>query len=398
MATGLIKRTTIIGVEKETTEGTYLEPQAATSFIQPLSDGFDLKPKEDIIKRSILTNSIGLPTPRLGMRSVTSDLPVEFRASGIEGGDVDFAALLEGALGTKRSITSNVTTKSSGNTGSSLKIQDADIGKFNFGDIFIVKEAGAHWPCAITAVDATSGAAAITVTPPRASGSFPNSVVLSKSQMYFTANSNHPPLSVSMYWANAILQKAIGCKVSGMSIDGFETGGTASIKFTLEGLDFDEAAGSAGYTPVFDSGIPPLILKACVFRDGVDMSLNSFGLQLQNTLSFLTSTCAAAGKISSRVTERAITGTIDPYKDDTSTAFFDAFKAGTEFSIFTAAYIPSAVAGEIEMGSLVGIYLPKCIVTDIGVTDKNDVLIDQQSFQAVRGANGDTEEMFMGFI
>ena len=398
MATGLTKNTSVVGVEKEVTEGTYVAPQSATSYVQPLADGFDLTPAREKIDRAIITNSIGKATPRLGMRSVQAALPCEFRASGVEGGDVDFAALLESALGAKRSIAANITTKSSGNTGSVLQIEDADIASLNVGDILVAKEAGAHHVCAIRAKDSTTGAANVTILPAKASGSFSDSVVLSKSTVYYTANSGHPSLSLSYYWGNEILQKGIGCKVTSLSLDNFSTGQVASLNFGLEGLSYGEADGAAPHSPTYDTGIPPIILGATVYRDGVAVDINQFGLSVANTLAFLTATANPDGKSASRVTERQITGSLNPFKDDTSTANHAAFDAGTEFSLFIKAFNPSAVAGEHVMGSVIGIYLPKCIATDTKVADQDGILTDEISFQAVRGSDGATEEMYLGFI
>lgn len=398
MATGITKNTSVIGVEIESTEGTYVAPQAATSYIQPLADGFEMTPAREKIDRTILTNSIGKATPRLGIRSVQASLPCEFRASGTEGADVDFSALLKGALGATRSIASTTTTKSAGNTGSVLQIQDADISKFNMGDIVVIKESGGHHVCAITTVDATAGAANVSITPSKASGSFSNSVVISKSTMFYTANASHPALSLSYYWANEIRQAAYGCKVTSMAIDNFSTGQVAHLNFGLEGLGYSESDGAAPHTPSYDSGIPPIILGATVYRNGTAIDINQFSLSLANTLSFLTATANANGRSASRVTARQITGSINPYKDDTTTTYHDAFDAGTEFALFIKAFNPSAVAGEVTLGSVVGIYLPKCIATEDKVADLNGILTEAISFQAVRGSNGASEEMYMGFI
>lgn len=399
MATGLTRNTSIIGVEKEVTEGTYVAPAAATSYIQPLSDGFEVSPSRELIDRAILTNSIGRATPRLGLESASGALPVEFRASGVEGGDLDFAALLESALGAKRSIATTTTTKASGNTGSLLAIEDADISKFNIGDIIVVKEAAKYHAGAITAKVSTPGSASITISPGRiGGGNFPNSVVVSKTQMYYTANSAHPSLSLSYYWGNQILQKVMGAKVTSLSIDNYTVGQVASFNFGFEGLTFDEVDGAAPHTPTYDTGLPPIILNACVFKDGVEIPINQFGLSLANTLGFITSVCASGGRQSSRVTERQLTGTLNPYKDDTSIAYFSNFKAGTEFSLFVRAYNPAVAAGEWSMGSVIGIYLPKCIITEFSTSDLEGVLIDDLAFQAVRGSDGATEEMYLGFI
>lgn len=398
MATGITKNTSIIGVEVESTEGTYAAPSAATSYVQPLADGFELTPAREKIDRAILTSSIGRATPRLGIKSVQASLPVEFRASGVEGADVDFTALLKGALGATRAIATTTTTKASGNTATLLQIEDADISKFAVGDIIVVKQTGAHHVCAVTAVASGAGVAALTVTPAHPSGDHTDSVVISKSTMYYTANTAHPALSLSYYWANEVLQKATGCKVASMSIDNFATGQVASFNFGLEGLGYDESNTAAPHTPSYDSGIPPVILGATVYRDGTAIDINQFSLSLSNSLSFLTATANENGRSASRVTTREITGSINPYKDDTATTNHDAFDAGTEFSLFIKAFNPSSTAGEVTMGSVIGIYLPKCIAVETKVADQDGILTDEISFQAVRGSAGTTEEMYLGFI
>jgi hypothetical protein len=398
MATGLNRNLTIIGIESESTAGTYVAPSAATSYFQPLSDGFELNGSKDKIDRNILTSSIGKATPRIGMQSCAASMPVEFRGSGIEGGDVDFSLLLEGALGTKRSIATTTTTKNAGNTGTVLQIQDADISKFNVGDVVLVKETGAHHVSPIISKTTGAGTATITLLVAKPTGSFSNSVVVSKTQMFLTANSGHKSLSVSEYLGNEIVKKGIGCKVTGMSLEGFQTGGVPSLKFALEGLSYSEADGAAPHTPSYDSGVPPIVLGANVYKDGVAMSLDEFKLSLSNKLSFIKEIGNAAGKSSSRVVSREISGSLNPYKDDTSVANFTNWSAGTEFSIFAVAYTPSSTTGEISLGSVVGIYLPKCIVTDYKDGNHEGISTDELGFQAVRGSDGSTEEMYLGVI
>jgi len=398
MAIGMIKNLTVVGLMEESTEGTYLAPASATDYIQPQSDGFEVAGARELLDRDILDASIGMASPILGIKSVTSALPVELRASGTEGAATDFDLLVKGALGATRAITTTTTTKASGNTGSVLQIEDADISKFAVGDIIAVKESGAHHVGAITAVATGVGVATITITPAKPSGVFSNSVVISKSKMYYTANSGHPPLSVSIYQGNTIRQSAVGCKVSSMSIENFSTGQLASMNFALEGLTFDQVDGAAPHTPTFDSGLPPVILSACVYKDGTSIDINEFGISVANTLSFITATCNANGRASSRVTKREITGSINPYKDDTSVANHTAFIAGTTFSLLVRAYIPSSTAGEMTMGSIVGIYLPNCFTTELATGDQDGILTDQISFKATRGTTGATEEMYMGFI
>lgn len=398
MATGLTKNTSVIGIQQESTEGTYAAPAAATDFIAPLESGFELTPGKELVERKLITSTIGEITPRVGLQSVGVTLPVELRASGTEGGKTDFDLLLKGALGNSRQITSNVTTKSSGNTGTVLQIEDADISKFSVGDFIIVKESGAYAPNFITAKTSGTGTATITVAPGRASGNYPDSVVLSKSTTYYPANTGHIPLSMSFYWGNEIVEKAIGCKVTQMSVDNFQTGQLANFAFSLQGLSFDQANESAAFTPSFDDALPPLILRACIYQDGTAIDVNKFGLQLTNELKFITTTCSSSGKVSSRVTSRRIAGSVNPYKDDTSVAQFTKFSANTAYSLIVFAYNPSAVSGEISLGSAVGIYLPNCITTELKVGDQEGILTDEISFRATGGSAGTSNDIYVGFV
>jgi hypothetical protein len=398
MATGVVKKNSVIAVEVESTEGTYAVPSAATSYIQPLSGGFGMSPNRELLDRDIITASVGRATPKLGMKGISGTLGVEFRASGTEGGDVDFGPMIKSALGTTRAISTNTTTKSSGNSGTVLAIEDADISKFTVGDIIVVKQTNAYHISPITSIVTTLGSATITLLVPKPTGVFSNSVVVSKVTMYLTATTGHPALSVSYYWGNEIRQAAIGSKVKTLALENFQTGKLANLNFQFEGLTYTEIDGAAPHTPSYDSGTPPVILGACVYKDGVEMQLNSVSLNVENTLSPITDTCSSNGKTSQRVTKRTLTGSINPYMDDTTVAFNTLFDAGTEFSLFLKAYIPSSTSGEYTLGSVIGIYLPKCIVTEYKKGDLEGILIDEVSFAAVRGAAGTTEEMYLGFI
>lgn len=396
MATGLVRDLTVIGIQEEATEGTYDPPASATDYIQPLEDGFDLQPAKELLERNVLSPNISQPTPLTGIKSVTATLPVEMRASGTEGGEPDFGLLLESALGNKRQITSRVTS-STGHTASVISIDAADIGDFSVGDIIVVLESGDHTVHTITNVNTTGGSEAITILPARGSAPSDN-VEISTSTTYYPANTGHKPLSLSYYWANEIRQAAIGCKVTSLGVENFTTGQLAQFTFGFEGLSFTEVDGAAPHTPSFDDGLPPVILNACIYQDGTQIDVNNFSLSLENTLGFITSTCDADGRISSRVTNRAISGSIDPYKDDTSVDQFDKFDLNTTYSLFISAYTPSSTSGEIDLGSVVGIYLPTCITTEKPVGNQNGILTEAISFQASGGSAGDSDDIYIGMV
>lgn len=398
MATGIIKPNTIIGVEEEVTEGTYVAPSAATSFVQPLEDGFETSMARELIDRNLLNASPGKETPRLGIKSATGAQPVEWRGSGVEGGAPDFTSFLRAALGASRVIASQSTTKA-GNSSTVLQIEDADIGKYTVGDVVVVLESGAHEARPISAIATGAGVATITFPFALDNGAPADAVVVSQSQMYLTADTGHPSLSITTFWANEISQALLGAKAVSMSLDNFAPGQVASLNFGFDSLNYrDETDEAAPFTPVFDDEVPPIILNSCVFRAGVKVDLNSFTLSLANTLGFLTSTCDPNGRVSSRVTDREITGSINPYKDDTATTFFDDWTGGTEFSLFASAANPSAVTGEFDLGSVVAIWMPIVFTTEFKTEDVEDILVDTLTFRATRGSAGTSEELFMGFI
>lgn len=397
MATGIVKDNTLIGVKAEVTEGIFIEPAAATEFVQPLSDGFDLTPAKELIERDVLNNSIGKITPRVGQKSVTATLPIELKAEGTEGGTPQYSPLLLAGMGASRTISTQTTTKAS-NADDQLEIEDADIGKFTVGDIIVVLESGAHEVVAVKSVDSGAGVANIGIRPALTAGAPADNVVISKSSTFFTANTGHQSLSLSYYWANEIRESGSGTRVTSMAVENFTTGQIPNLNFSLEGLSFNEVDAAAPFTPVFDTALPPLALQACLFQDDTQLDINEFALTMENTLGFLTSTCSVNGRDSSRVTSRTISGTFNPYKDDTDVSQFTKFDANTGYSIFISAFNPSVVSGEIELGSAIGLFLPNCISTEKVVADQDGVLIENISFRATRGDAGSDEEMFLGFV
>lgn len=397
MAINITRSDSIIGLEEESTEGTYVAPSANTSYTNVLPN-FSMSPLKDLLVRDIISGSKAMATPRLGKRSVEASLEVEMRGSGTEGGEPDFHSLLHAALGSDHAIASQNTTKAVGNTATNLEIEDADIGDYSVGDIVIVLESGDHDMNVITAVDTTGGAAAITVSPGRSSGVYSGSVVVSKSKMYSGADTGHPTLSLSYYWGNEIRQAGLGLRVSSMSLNNFLSGQTASWAFNLEGLDFTEVDGAAPHTPSYDSEVPPVLLNACIYQDGTSIDIQNFNLTVTNQLGFLESPCSSSGRLAGNMVRREITGSFNLYKDDTSVSQFTNFENNTEFALFITAYNPSSVSGEIDLGSAIGIYLPACIITAKPVEDVDGVLVDAISFQATGGTTGDSTDIFLGLI
>lgn len=394
-----VKNNTVMAVETESTEGTYAAPVSGDSFVQTLSDGAEMNPAKELIERNVFNGSIGKSTPRSGTKSVTGAMPVEYRAAEVEGNAPEYDKLLLSAMGQKRAMAAPMTTGEN-HTTSQINIEDADIGDINVGDMVMIKQAGSFHVSPVSEVDDTLGAASITLLIPMAVAPADN-VVIAKFTTYVTADAGHPSLSISKYVEDAITEKATGCKVTSMSLESFETGQIASLNFSFEGMGWDRTVAAPPHAPNYDASLPPIILEACVWQDGVKIPVNSLAVSLENTLGFVTSTCSSNGRISSRVTERNITGSINPYKEDDNVDNFLKFKSNQEFSLFAMAKIPMLdVNGNStgEYSQVVAIYLPKCFISEIAEADQDGLLQEELSFVASRGADGQSEEMYMGFI
>jgi hypothetical protein len=391
-----VKKNTSLGIEIEVTEGTYVAPSSSTKYVQTLADGFEISPSKELLERNVFTNSIGKTTPRVGQTQVSGTIPVEARANSSEGTAPEIDALVKAALGDKRTISTTTTTKASGNTASVLQIEDADISKFNVGDIVMTKGSGAYHVSPISAKSTGAGTATITLLIPHPDGDHDDSVVIAKSTTYIVADSGHPTLSISKYIEDAILEKVTGARVTSMSLENFATGQLPSFSFGFEGLDYDRSVTANPNTPSYDTSLPPIVLDGRVYMDTTSIDVNELTVELENALGFQTSIAEENGRAASRVTERTITGSFNPYKVDDSVANFTKYEANTEFSLFAYAKVPTSTAG--EFGQVVAVYMPKCIITELQEGDQDGLLQDNITFQAARGSAGTTSEIYIAFI
>lgn len=399
----LNKLESVVAVTEEVTEGTYVAPASSTDgYVQPLDDFVGFSPTKELVERNILRPQLGQITPRTGLKRAEASLATEFRASGTEGEKPDFDLLLETALGSSRQTTTQTTTKAApAHTTTTIYIEDADIGDFAVGDGIVVLETGSHEHVVVTAVDSVSADKNITVSPAM-SGAPSASVVISKFTTYFGASSGSSAksLSVTNYMGNGgVSQRVTGAKVSSLSLDNFTTGQLASFNFGMNGLSLTEVLETSPFTPEFDAnGLPPLILSACVFRNGVQIDVNNFSLSVSNTLSERLTTCDPDGITGISLTEREITGSFDPYKSDTDTNLFDDFDNNTSYSIIALAATPSSTAGELTLGSAISIYLPNVITTEFAPQDLNNIIQDGVSFAATAGDSGSDTDIFISMV
>lgn len=390
-----IKNTTKIAIEKESTEGTYTTPTSGESFVSPLSDGFEMTNSKEFLERNNLNSSIGKTTPRTGMREVSASVSVEAKANGTAGSAPEYGPLMESALGATRRSTSEVTTKT-GNADDTLQIEDADISSFKVGDMILIKESGAYHVSPITAVDTTTLSANITLLVAHPDGSMSDNVVIEKFTTYHTANSGHPTISMTKYTEDAVREYGTGLRTTGLTLNNFTTGQLADFAFSLQGLKYNKSLTAPSYTPSYDSALPPIVLSACIYQDGVKIPVNEFTFSLENSIAFKTSTCSPDGKIASRITQRTISGTFNPYTQDDDISNYSNFENNTLFSVFGYMAIPTGTDGEIK--DVVAFYMPKCMISEMAESDQDGLLQDSITFQSTRGEDGSSEELYITTI
>lgn len=393
-----VKDNTSYAVTIESTEGTYEAPSSALDYVQVLKDGSEMTRSQELLQREVFTGSIGKTQSRLGTRSVSGAMPVEFRTGDTEGSAPEADRLYTSALGAKKTRAA-VTTKT-GNTATRLEIEDADIGGFSKYDIVLVKEAGSYEMSWVFSVDTTPAAAGVVLGQGLSFTPSDNVEVAAVTQ-YSTANSGHPSLSISKYIEDAKLEQATGCKVTSMSLENFTTGQIPSVNFGFEGLSFDSSLTANPFTPNYDDALPPIALRACLSQEGVEINVNDFSVSLENTLGFVTATCSENGRISSRVTERSITGSFNPYKDDSTLTQFENFKCNTPYTLFVYAFNPTLDANcdfTGEFTNAVAMLLTNCITTELGESDSDGLLVEDITFEATRGPAGTDEEMKIAFM
>ena len=397
MAIGLVADRGSVAVEIEATEGVYQAEQNGASFLEVLSEGLEFSPTKELIERNNRTSTVETVASRVGQKSMSGSIPVEFRAGDLEGAAPEYDKLLIGLMGGKRVGTATVSD--SGHTTSVIFLDAVTVLKYAVGDIVKIKEYAASagtdgdHVSPIVAIDLGVGVESITLLVPYFR-SFTSNVEIGAFTTYFH-QAGAPTLSVTNYLGGEIREKAIGMRPSQCDLNNFSTGALADLSFQLEGLDFDRAVGQPLFVPSYPASLPPVTLCAKVYRDSNEVQVNNLAFSITNTISFLTSTASCSGKIKSRITKFSLGGSFNPYMEDDNVANYDFFNNNTPFSIFGSSnnYGSGNVKEKIEN---VCFYMPKCISTEIATGNEDGVLTDAISYTGHKELGNDT--IFLSFI
>ena len=377
-----IRKNLKVAVTEETTEGTYATPASGADFIQAQEDGIEMNGSKETLELNTIGTGLSKVAPRVGLESASGSLGLYMKSGSDATSEPEYSIILESLLGEKRSSVA-ITT---GTTHTTSVINIADTSDLKVGDIIVVKEAGSyHTSPIITVTTDTSIELLVAMDSAPA-----DAVEIEAFTSYVPADGDHPSYSVSKYVENAVLEQSVGCKTTSLSVESFSTGQIASLNFGFEGLEYSRSLSAPSFTPTYDTSETPIILEACIYQDGNKIEVNDFTMNVENTLGFIQDTCN--GKQSSRVTARAISGTINPYKQDDSISNFTKFDSNTPFSLYITAHNPSATAG--EYAESVSFYLPQCTITELGEGDLDGVLTETISFNA-NSEDGTIKELYI---
>jgi hypothetical protein len=263
------------------------------------------------------------------------------------------------------------------------------------GDFIVIQTAGEFHPCFVSnIVDVDTFDFFPDAPNPIGSG-----VTVSASVSYYLTNSGQPTFTPTMYWADKVKSQGSNGRVTTLAVENFSVGAVPTLVFGGQGINFSRTGNSPSpVSPTFDSSLPPVVLGAKVSDgDGNCIDLSEFSFSLENTITNLNSVCPTSGIISSRYSGRTSSGTFNPYTDDTTTTWFDRFDQDNLFSLSVTLGNPSSTTGEIDQGSVIGLYIPTIQITEVPINDVDGTLVDAIAFNAHSSLDGTKEAVFFGF-
>lgn len=389
MAIGIVKGESSLFLKKELQEGQYEAPTSADDAVEVLEDGLEFSYTRDIIERNTLSSTIERVAPRLGIKQISGTVPTEFVAGKNEGDKPRSGLMFESLLGAVRQITSEQISDDEEHTAS--RIYFSDTSAFSVGDIVLIKETGAYECRPIAAIEENEY---IDLAFDLENGAPSNEVAVGKMSLYYH-DSPAPTISATHYIGGKIEEQIEGLRCVSASLENWSTAQVGTWNFGLEGLDLRRDVASPAFPPDFSQdALPPVLLNACIWLNGVKVPYNEFGLNIENTKGEITSACSESGKISSRFTDLNVSGSINPYMEDDNVDRFNQFNLNENVSIFGYAYNPAANDGEFNQ--IVAFWLPQVKLTEIPTSEQDGIVTDQIAFQAFRGQGNDT--VFIGFI
>lgn len=190
------------------------------------------------------------------------------------------------------------------------------------------------------------------------------------------------------YYEDGSVYKVTGCR--GTASFTLKAGNVGLIKFTMTG-HFESMTDAALPTPTYQSTVPPACLNVPITLGAYSPVLDNFTLDLKNKVDQIEAVTAADGYGPILVTERAVSGSMDPEADTVA-----AFPAHADLLAGTTL----AVSG-INLGTVAGnkatISMPSCYIMNVKPAAKNGIRTYTLDYAALESGGVFDNEFSLAF-
>jgi len=389
-----LTRSTLVAVVAEVTEGTYVAPASGADYVQ-IVDVPAFNPEVEQLDRNLIKGSIGRLKPLHGIRSGTMELGIELRSGGVTGIVVDAPeadVLLESAFG-RKTTPGNATTVG-GSTDTDINVDTGEGAAYEKGDVVhidgelrFVRSVAGDVLTLNRALDKGAPAAAVDVI-----GGY----------TYKPANDSHDPLSITVWYGDEWEARGVGCRVSNVAFTDFATGQIPKLTLTLEMLDYDSVAASSPFTPTFNATPPPVAIGGNVYRSatggGSDtlFCVNNIEMTMAQTVTPEECITNTGGRSRLFITDREVTGTVDPQVDAANISIWTDFVDNTDFELEVGIASLDA-SDDFIAGEGVGLWMPFNNFTGVGFEDSDGTMVHSLPFSAHESV-ALQDEIFLGFV
>lgn len=230
--TTISKRSSVMAVMLESTEGTPVPVSGATDYVA-LQDDYSFESAFEELTSAELQGTIGQAKTTLGVENPTAGTSCYLRGSGTEGVEPDYGDLLYGVMGAKSVASTEYNTVAS-STVSIVKVDTGEGATFETGEALLVKKStGVGYEIRnIRSISSNDLALGFNLADAPGTG-----VNLGKAVLYKPADT-HPSFTIWEYEGNGgLVQMMSGSKVASMAVSA-DPNNFLVARFEMEGIGY----------------------------------------------------------------------------------------------------------------------------------------------------------------
>lgn len=388
------KKKTIFAAVKETTPGVFAADGATDAMaIVDIS----LSPKLEQVSREVMRNSLTALPSLAGKQTASFEVTVELRGSGVAGTPPEYDVLMESAWGIRRTVIGGTVNASPAPTTTALTVVGSGAAAdLAVGDPVLVDVSATAVPkyeqVWIASAAPGSGEIAVTVTPPLSAAPTSVHVVVGAIAYKLTSDDAvRPTFSAYAYLDGGVKFSFAGCLCT-MKMSDFAVGAVPKAVFAVEARSWTIEAASCAYTPSIDVELKPAVVLGASLQTNAG---GAFAEEYVRNLEFdlgvgivrREAIQAASGTHSMAVSERKVTGSINPYLDNVD--HFLAWQAMTSLALHVK------LADKLAAPNILALRLPQITRTDVGLEDADGVWAQTIPFDC---GGVDDQEAFFGIL